>query len=266
MSPCFVQVTYNLTTIDKTSYSIVALDLRPDCRAIVSMGTLCSLSLSWKAHSIFLIGYGLQLYWQYPMQTFFERISSHRPRDVGKMHLLDICVELEKIYARKRCRAQHGVLCLGPGPGLSALKNPTERRSGLVRFRKLSREVDLWKITADKLWALLRRGRRVPLKLIIDELMKADLKSYGDPGYGLYRSVRAIHIVTGSKHADTIEDWYVWRAMSTHLKRVTKAKGLWEYSNAILWRDALRRHFRRPHYSLSDLTCFICLLWPEKEI
>ena len=82
MTPCFVQAARRSGTVYATEHGIASQDARPDARAIVSVGSLCELSVQWNASSVFFIGYALQLYWVYPMMTLWESLRTADPADV----------------------------------------------------------------------------------------------------------------------------------------------------------------------------------------
>ena len=266
MTPCFVEAISKQHRVDATGHLICALDYRGDVRALISMSSLCGFSSAWRQHAIFFTGFGLQLYWIWPMMSFYTAVCGFSPMAVTRGDLMAIAASLSRRYNRRRCRVVRGALLAGSGPGLFALKNPSERRSGLFRFRALAREIDVWKDLSCQCRGLLRRGHVLPLEPIVSVLRGGATLAFGHAGYGFYRLVRSLFIVSGARHADTPEDWYAWRTMSTHLRKVTEAKGLWEFQNAMLWRDSLRVRLRLLHDSLSDLTCFICSLWPERVL
>jgi len=72
------------------------------------------------------------------------------------------------------------------------------------------------------------------------------------------RAIRALAAATEKTLADTADCWSIWRNMSLHVRDAVKSIGLWEYEDAVLFRDAMAETLKEA-YSFSDMICFICL-------
>ena len=82
----------------------------------------------------------------------------------------------------------------------------------------------------------------------------------GASNYKNLRIARALAAMVSKNFTDTPEEWQLWRAMSPHVAREARDKGLWSPSVALRFRDGLRVKLAMPTCGFQDLICFICLL------
>ena len=217
------------------------------------------LSLS---NAIFLFAFALTFYWSWPMHFFTVHCLSVPPKRWNAKFLrLALFKTIAYVAGIKVFQGKYS------SKGLSVTKNPSERRTGAVRYGQLVNQDQRWQKTAMALAAFLTNAKKsrklVELEPIIRIIRRGHLKSY--PGkvvtYGILRFVRLLVQAYGLRFKDTERDyWYLYRC-SAHVKNVYNKLGIGDnYRVAISCRDGLRTRTGNPHYSLSDLTCYVCLL------
>ena len=135
---------------DSTGSPIVVLRKRPDAQALRSIASLCEASKSWRSgkHVLFLLAFMLQLYWNFPMATLWTLVHHIKPTRVTDKVLRRSLKIVLRMY--KDVKVDRGTLSAA-GVGLSPMSNPSERRPGSVRFRKLIAELPLWRRCAEHL-------------------------------------------------------------------------------------------------------------------
>ena len=143
--------------------------------------------------------------------------------------------------------------------GLSVLKHPSERRSGVSRFIRLSKEIDVWRNCAEHLAAHFDTTFKIVLRPVLKILSDAKLRTYDHkPIYKNIRVIRALVTSTGNTFADTPDCWSIWRQMSKKIRVVVFASGLWDFKDAVRFRDAMAKTLNEA-YTFADLMCFMCL-------
>ena len=143
--------------------------------------------------------------------------------------------------------------------GLSVLKNPSERRSGVTRFIRLSKEIDVWRNCAEHLAAHFDTTFKIVLRSVLKILSDSKLRTYDHkPLYKNIRVIRALVTSIGKTFADTPDCWSIWRHMSKNIRVVVFASGLWDFEDAVRFRDAMAKTLNEA-YTLADLLCFMCL-------
>ena len=188
-------------------------------------------------------------------------------------HIVDVtlCYTSNRSYTRdvagevedrpghvQTCESQEGFLHAG-NIGLSVLKNPSERRSGVSRFIRLSKEIDVWRNCAEHLAAHFDTTFKIVLRPVFKILSDAKLRTYDHkPIYKNIRVIRALVTSTGNTFADTPDCWSIWRQMSKHIRVVVLASGLWDFKDAVRFRDAMAKTLNEA-YTFADLMCFMCL-------
>ena len=70
--------------------------------------------------------------------------------------------------------------------------------------------------------------------------------------------IRALASSTGKTFADTPDCWIIWRKMSNKIRTAVLASGLWEFEDAVRFRDAMAKTLNEA-YTFADLLCFMCL-------
>ena len=147
------------------------------------------------------------------------------------------------------------------GRGISALKNPSERRSGLVRCKLLVQECERWWGLSKSLADILRQTGPTSIAKLLQTLAAANMNAWtGDPTYANIRMTRALVFMMDGVFADSADEWKALFKMSKAVKDKVVAMGFEEYETAMEHRDAMRRFLNSPAYSLADLVCYTCLL------
>ena len=70
--------------------------------------------------------------------------------------------------------------------------------------------------------------------------------------------IRALVTSTGNTCADTPDCWSIWRQRSNKIRVVVLASGLWDFEDAMRFRDAMAKTLTEV-YTFADLMCFMCL-------
>ena len=174
--------------------------------------------------------------------------------------------KLQKEFRNEKVR--DGVLVDGP-PGQHPCANPSERRPGWDRFKKLLADWKAWKKCSKKIAAVLSTGGKVELALLLSELEDAGLTAYSGKKtqYASVRFVRMLIHCSGCSFADTEADWEILRKMSKHVSEVVSGFGIQRYEDALAMRDAMRKATKRTRcgYALSDLIIYMCLIKLKKD-
>ena len=210
----------------------------------------------WAKHVVFLIGFALQLYWPQSIGIFINEILQYEYCCVDRVVLLRV---LSIVEGRLRgLRVTNGVLCLG-SRGADPLRNPSERRSGAVRYRLLAGEVSRWAGVAHQLQVYMEQTLgSIPGLLQI--VRAGQLRSYtGACDYANVRLVRCLISSAGAVTQDSVACWGCLSRMSPHIRGVVRRHGL-DYEGAIDARDRLRLLLSMENYSLMDFICFLCLI------
>ena len=263
--PTWVQMVKDLEITDVTGHHIARLRDRPDARAIRSVAALARKTNEWDdpGSVMFFIGYALQCFWVYGMMELWGSMKHLPPRQVTAATLRAQWQTIEHTFENMSVR--DGALVDGvdrrPG-GLHPLKNPSERRPGSVRFNELAEEVDAWRDCCAQLAELCRHpAAPVDLEHFLAIVGRSNLATFGSGvNYKNMRLARALSIAVNMQFEDNEAAWKCFRSMSAHVQHVVKASGLWAHSDALLFRDALRKRLGDPSYSFNDLTCFVCLM------
>lgn len=236
-------------------------------------GTKHLRSLSTK---IFLLAFALQLYWAYPMVSFFHYLQAavSDPWSLTPELMTSILTKLQEEYRKEKIR--DGVLVAGP-PGQHPCSNPSERRPGWVKFKTLIKDWAAWRKCSNKLAILLSEdGGTVGLGQLLSELENANLESYtgNKMHYASVRFMRSLMHTSHTKFADSEGDWDIFRSMTKHVKEQIHAFGIDRYRDAIAMRNSMRQACRTAGrgyshrligYSLSDLVIFVCLIKNKKK-
>ena len=144
--------------------------------------------------------------------------------------------------------------------GSSPLTNPSERASGVVRFRKLMGQPDRWYKACKVLSRVLEDGGPAMLSRMLGALRQNSTIGYpGRPDYGHIRICRLFMYAVSYNEMACDKDWKVYRNCSGHVREEYKRLGIRTYDQAITLRNFMRTLLGMPKYSLSDLTAFICL-------
>ena len=213
-------------------------------------------SSQWVQHSVFLIGYALQLYWPQSIGIFIHEILQYPYRSVNRSVLLRVLSVVEG----RLCglRVSNGVLCLGP-QGADPMRNPSERRSGVVRYRLLAHEVDRWASVAHQLQFYIEHMVcTIPTLLLL--IRDGHLRSY--KGLGDYANVRLVRCLISSARAATADSKECWRClsrMSPHVHAIVRRNAL-DYETAVDVRDRLRVLLSTEDYTFMDVVCFLCMI------
>ena len=186
---------------DVTGHQICLLHNRPDIQALRSISVLCGASSSWRNPTdvIFISMFMLQLYWHWPMTTLWTLLCGTCPLDITRDMLQEKLQIVVAMY--KDVKVVNGTLTAGKR-GLSVLKNPNERRSGLNRFIELSSELDAWRRCARILAARFEICDKVVLRAVLEILSAAKLRTFGrQNSYKNIRSIRALVVAAGHTFA-----------------------------------------------------------------
>ena len=229
----------HLQDTDRTGCQIVHLSRRPDVQALRTVNALCRVSDGWrKLGDVFVfLMFMLQLYWTWPMTCLWTLLSGLHPNDVTESLLRDKLKRVLALY--KGLKVLNGSLVKSKWSGLSPLKSPSERRSGVRRYLKLSKEVLAWRNCAKHLAYYFQRSSKIELRRALEILGNGKLRTFDHkPTYTNVRAIRALVAATENPLADTA-DWSIWRSMSRHVRDAIKSSGLWDYEDAVKFRDAM---------------------------
>jgi len=185
-------------------------------------------------------------------------------RSLTRKAMRSIMQKLKKEFRREKVRDGNLVPA---APGRHPCSNPSERRPGFVRFKKLLDDWAEWLKCSRKLAALLDTDKKVSITSLLSTLEEAGLSAYSGKKtqYASVRFVRMLIHCSGCSFADTEEDWEILRKMSKHVSDVVRDYGIERYEDALAMRNAMRSRSRRTKYSFSDLVIFICLLKLKKD-
>lgn len=248
--------------VDVTGRRIVALRYRVDTVAFQTGYLLMS---SWSMpQRLFLLGIIGQLYWTWPIISALT-LAAQRPFDevcVSSV-LLDILRFVKGFYGA--WKVQGGVL-QDSRTGRSPLSNPSERVSGVVRYRKLARQCDKWYEACVALAGELSRGGPGMLQRLLRVLKHYPTRAYpGRADYGHIRICRLIMFAVGVDDTDSECDWSVYRCCSKHVKASFKLYRIITHDDALCAVDFMRRILDTPEYNFSDLTAYVCLIGSLRE-
>ena len=150
--------------------------------------------------------------------------------------------------------------------GRSPLSNPSERVSGVVRYRKLARQCDKWYAACVALAGELSLGGPWMLQRLLRVLKHHPTRAYpGRADYGHIRICRLMMFAVGVDDIDSECDWSVYRRCSKHVKASFKLYKVITHEDALCAVDFMRRILDTPEYNFSDLTAYVCLIGPLRD-
>ena len=252
----FLWLQDHIHDIDSAGSRIIALRYRPDIRGLCDIWAMTTATPGWRGYATFVCGFALQLYWPQTMLIWAVELLRHPYANVTRTLLVHI---LRMVRRRlSGLRIVNGVLCAS-SRGLDPMTNPSERRSGTVRYLSLASQVDAWASVARRLQDYMAGAERGCAHML-GILRDGNLLCYrGICDYGNVRLLRALLCAAGGSVPDTMEWWDHLCRMSRRLRQVTQQNAL-TYDVVLLLRDRLRLHLSHESYSLLDLSCFLCLL------
>ena len=243
--------------VDVTGRRIVALRYRVDT---VAFQTGYMLMSSWSmAQRLFLMGIIGQLYWTWPIISALT-LAAQRPFDevCVPSALLEILRYVKGLYGA--FKVQGGVLQVSR-TGRSPLSNPSERVSGVVRYRKLARQCEKWYEVCVALAGELSRGGPGMLQRLLRVLKQHPTRAYpGRSDYGHIRICRLMMYAVGVDDTDSATDWLVYRCCSKRVKGAFQLYRIHTHDDALRAVDFMRRILDTPEYNFSDLTAYVCLM------
>ena len=257
--PLWLLLLPQLHSIDSSGRPISTLASRVDIQSLGTISSLCSGTGRYRPlwARMFLLGLVFQVYWNEPMVVLFGRLSSAGPEDICRRHLVDAWKFVAAMF--RGCRYQQGTLCRS-SVGLAPMKNPSERRSGSIRYRAMAKNIRGWQEACRSMSRVVGEGRVVSLGAMLSALRVDGFSVFDDRVcYSNVRMVRALIVSLGLSLADTEGDWAILCRMSPHVRGVCQRWSI-TWGAAIELRGAIRRELGLPGYSLLDLSCFLCLV------
>ena len=255
--PLWLVLHEQVHSLDATGRPISVLRQRADIAGMIQVESILRTHSLWSDLSsrIWAMGLIFQAYWPESMLLLLVPFTSRAPDSVTPNRLRLWWRRAARILSG--CRYVQGVLVAG-SVGLDPMRNPSERRSGSVRYRALVADLRLWQQVSIQIAAALGpSGSIVSVRSVLSAMRCDGFRVYSDRiCYGNVRLVRAIVVACGYSISDSEDDWAVLKSMSSSMVETCRRWGL-HHAAAIALRDAMRASF--PSYSLLDLTCFLCL-------
>ena len=255
--PLWLVLRGQTASLDATGRPISVLRQRADIAGVMQVESILRTHSLWSdlSNRIWAIGLIFQAYWPESMLLLLVPFTSRAPHAVTAGRL--------RLWWRRAartlsgCRYVQGVLVAGSA-GLDPMRNPSERRAGLVRYRALVANLQLWqRVSVQIAGALGPSGSIVSVRAVLSAMRCDGFRVYTDRiCYGNVRLVRAIIVACGYSISDSEDDWAVLGSMSSSMVEKCRRWGL-SHGAAIALRDAMRASY--PAYSFLDLTCFLCL-------
>jgi hypothetical protein len=242
------------TQTDCTGFRVSSIAQRPDVAALSSLGAVCRQHPAWRpvwAQCLAAV-FAAQLYSAAPVMMFMNALVSLNPTSMGKEALMSILKQIKKVL--RHVRIQNGALS---ETGRAVMQNPSERRSGAVKYARMAKELSAWKCICRGMVQSL--AGEVRLCDLLEHMRTGGSHVFSGRGYESMRLCRVVMTTTRSVWADTASCWSIWRSMTNHVKTRLKGIGLWQFEDAIRVRNAMRIKAREPLYSFSDLIVFVCL-------
>ena len=121
----------------------------------------------------------------------------------------------------------------------------------------LSKEIDVWRNCAEHIAAHFGTTFKIVLRPVLKILRDAKLRTYDHTP--IYKNIRVIRVwvtSTGNTFADTPYCWQIWRHMSKTIRAAVLASGLWDFEDAVRFRDAMVKTLNAA-YTFADLMCFM---------
>ena len=247
-------------SLDSTNRRIVALKYRIDAMTFRDGYVLLGRLKGWTlAQRLWLLGIVGQLYWSWPMFTALSLIGKKPFSEVYQPSYMNhILTTILAMYGGLKIR--QGVLVRSNASLCSPLTNPSERASGVVRYRKLMGQPARWYCACKALARLLKGGGEALLPRMVEVLRQNSTNGYpGRPDYGHIRICRLFLYAMSYNEVDCEEEWKVYRKCSRCVKKEYERLGIKTYAQALTTRNFMRQLLGMPRYSLSDLTVYICL-------
>ena len=122
---------------DATGWPITRVHSRPDIAGLRSIYSLGQASPRWQqlGDIVFLLMLMLQLYWSWPMVSLWTSLHDLHPNQLTAPVLKARIRTVVRMF--KGLKVVDGQLCASGRGGLSPFRNPSERRSGLLRLNRM---------------------------------------------------------------------------------------------------------------------------------
>ena len=130
-------------------------------------------------------------------------------------------------------------------------------------------QLPLWRqVCAEMAKQLKSKQKPIEIQTLLDILRDHNGLGFtaytGKADYGNLRLCRLLIHSYGCRFADSRRDFYLLYRCSPHVSRRFDQIGIGEnYALAIHVRNGLREIMKNKRYSLSDLTCYLCLIPKE---
>jgi hypothetical protein len=226
---------------------------REDIRGVTMLKSLCISKQAWRreADIVFALIFGMQLYYAPSICYWAAAFLATNPDYHTEATVKGCITEVSRAWKGIKRKSDGSIGSVGS----SMTKNPSERVDGTVRYMKLIKRMDAVRVVARRI------SERSHPVLVADMLqcLNALAPIYDDAVcYKNLRLIRSIVAALGGVWADTEACWKAWRSMSTHVTRKCKELCIYQYEDAVIIRDALRKHCAK--YSFADLICYTCLM------
>ena len=197
----------NVGLVDETGRHISAAAHRADVCAISDIQRLCFLYAGWSnlADVLFLGVLAAQYYFSWPMHDFVHQICASLPRSVKSSIVLTVGRQIFSKHSDLRLLDNR--LIAGARKGISVTKNPSERKHGWVRFRRIAEDVAATRSMCASMAVYLLRPGGASLVSILGILAKSGSCVFD--GKTSYKNVRICRIMAVTAHKqfmDSLED------------------------------------------------------------
>ena len=202
------------------------------------------------------------MYFQWPSQAFILRITALKSKDPSAARLARIGADVYEHFDAFRVVDGELAYFAAPGSrlkGISCTKNPSERRSGRIRFDEIIENRNSVLVMLGRIQEYFESNKKVSVSAMLAVMGKSSI--YGNvPNYKNVRCCRILAEAARKKFNDCSEDFDVFQRMSPHLRQALKSHGICDFTTAMKFVKGMQEITGLPGYCLNDFIIFTCLL------
>ena len=240
---------------DKTGARICAAVYRKDVLAIREGAVIMSNSVLTPRWRMLVGLLASTYYFHWPAHAFILRIVSLQRKEPSVEVLAAIGKEVYDQF--KRFRVSQGELT--EKKGISCTKNPSERRCGKYRFMEIIDDSKAVLEMLENIKVYFRTTKTVSMAVMLG-LFGHSCMYTKTPTYKNVRCCRILAEAGRKRFKDCIEDFEVYKRMSSHMRNALKSRGIDDFEVAMKFVKGMQETIGLKTYSMNDLIIYTCLL------
>jgi hypothetical protein len=197
-------------------------------------------------------------YFPWPSHAFIFRVMALASKEPSKASLARIGCEVYEQF--NAFRVLDGQLAAVPRTkGISCTKNPSERHCGRIRFNEIIEDLPAVLAMLERMEVDFAENASVSVAVMLRVFGKSCIYKSA-PAYKNVRCCRILAEAARKGFKNCIEDFQVFKRMSTHMTAALKSRGIDEFKTAMKFVEGMKETTGLKEYALNDLIIYTCLL------